>query len=45
LSKCKDKLEIIVTFLAILDLMRLFEIVIYQNNLFDDMEIHHLKKN
>jgi segregation and condensation protein A len=34
LSKCKDKLEIIVTFLAILDLMRLFEIVIYQNNLF-----------
>ena len=45
LSKCKDKLEIIVTFLAILDLMRLFEIVIYQNNLFDDMEIHRLGKN
>ena len=40
-----NKLEIIVTFLAILDLMSLFEIIIYQNNLFDDMEIHRLDKN
>ncbi len=45
LSMCKDKQEIIITFLAILDLMRLFEIVIYQNNLFDDLEIHRLEKN
>ena len=45
LSTCKDKQEIIITFLAILDLMRLFEIVIYQNNLFDDLEIHRLEKN
>ena len=45
LSSCENKQEIIITFLAILDLMRLFEIVIYQNNLFDDMEIHRLEKN
>ena len=45
LSKCEDKLEVIVTFLAILDLMRLYEIIIYQNNLFGDMEIHRLEKN
>ena len=45
LSKCKDKIEIIVTFLAILDLMRLNEISIYQNKLFDDIEIHRLEKN
>ena len=45
LSKCEDKLEVIVTFLAILDLMRLFEIIIYQNKLFDDIEIHRLEKN
>ncbi len=45
LSTCKDKQEIIITFLAILDLMRLFEILIYQNNLFDDLEIHRLEKN
>jgi len=45
LSNCKDKLEVIVTFLAILDLMRLFKIIIYQNNLFDDMEIYLIEKN
>ncbi len=45
LSKCEDKLEVIVTFLAILDLMRLFEVVAFQNELFDDMEIHRLEKN
>ena len=45
LSKCEDKIEVIVTFLAILDLMRLFEVVVYQNELFDDMEIHRLEKN
>lgn len=45
LSKCEDKIEIIVTFLAILDLMRLSEIVVFQNKLFDDMEIHKLEKN
>ena len=45
LSKCEDKIEIIVTFLAILDLMRLSEIVVFQNKLFDDMVIHKLEKN
>jgi segregation and condensation protein A len=45
LSKCKDKIEVIVTFLAILDLMRLNEISIYQNKLFDEIEIHRLEKN
>ena len=32
LSSCEDKQEIIITFLSVLDLMRLLEIVIYQNN-------------
>ena len=45
LSKCKNKIEVIVTFLSILDLMRLNEISIYQNKLFDDIEIYHLEKN
>ena len=45
LSKCKDKIEVIVTFLSILDLMRLNEISIYQNKLFDEIEIHRLEKN
>ncbi len=45
LSKCEDKIEVIVTFLAILDLMRLNEISIYQNELFDNIEIHRLEKN
>ena len=45
LSSCEDKQEIIITFLSVLDLMRLLEIVIYQNNLFGDMEIHRLEKN
>ena len=45
LSKCKDKLEIIVAFLAILDLMRLLSIVNYQNIFCVDMEIHRLSKN
>ena len=45
LSNCQYKLEIIVTFLAILDLIRLFKILVYQNELFDDFEIHRLEKN
>jgi len=45
LSKCKDKIEVIVTFLSLLDLMRLNEISIYQNKLFDDIEIYRLEKN
>ena len=45
LSNCQNKLEIIVTFLAILDLIRLFKILVYQNELFDDFEIHRLEKN
>jgi segregation and condensation protein A len=45
LAKCEDKLEVIVTFLAILDLMRLNEIGIYQNELFEEIEIHRIEKN
>jgi len=45
LSNCQNKLEVIVTFLAILDLIRLFEILVYQNELFNDFEIHRLEKN
>jgi segregation and condensation protein A len=45
LSKCENKIEIIVTFLAILDLMRLSEIMVFQNKLFDDLKIHKLEKN
>ena len=44
-NKCEDKLEVIVTFLAILELMRLNEIGIYQNELFEDIEIHRIEKN
>jgi len=44
MSKCEDKLEVIVTFLAVLDLIRLFEIIVQQNELFDDMEILRIDK-
>ncbi len=45
LIQCRDKQEIIVTFLAILEMVRLLEIKIYQNILFEDLEIHKIDLN
>ena len=45
LKKCSNKLEIIMTFIAILDLVQQLKIVVLQSNLFDDIEIHLLEKN
>jgi segregation and condensation protein A len=44
-SKAKNKLEVIVTFLAILELVRMKEVVLYQTSLFDDIEISRNKNN
>jgi len=44
-DKAKNKLEIIVTFLAILELIRMKEIMIRQTNLFEDIEILKNKNN
>jgi len=44
-SQAKNKLEIIVTFLAILELIRLKEIVARQKGLFDEIEITRNKEN
>lgn len=44
-SNCKDKIEMIISFLALLDLIRLREISVFQNQLFDSIEIHRLEKN
>jgi segregation and condensation protein A len=44
-AKSKTKLEIIVTFLAILELVKLREVVARQNSLFDDIEISRNKNN
>jgi segregation and condensation protein A len=38
-SNAKNKLEIIVTFLAILELIRMKEAIVRQSNLFEDIEI------
>ena len=45
LLACANKLEMIITFLALLDLIQLYKVAIFQNNLFDDFEIHRLEKN
>ena len=45
LKSCKTKLESIITFIAILDLVQQYKIVVFQNTLFDDIEIHLLDKN
>ena len=45
LKSCKNKLESIITFVAILDLVQQFKIVVFQNTLFEDIEIHLLEKN
>ncbi|MDD4954085.1 MAG: segregation/condensation protein A [Candidatus Omnitrophica bacterium] len=44
-SKAKNKIEIIVTFLAILELIRMKEVAIRQKDLFQDIEILRNKDN
>jgi len=44
-GKARNKLEIIVTFLAILELIRLKEIVARQRDLFDEIEVTRNKEN
>ena len=45
LKKCKNKLEVIITFIAILDLTQQMKIAVLQSTLFSDIEIHLVKKN
>ena len=45
LSNCVNKIEMIITFLALLDLIRLCKVTIFQDKLFDKIEIHQLEKN
>ena len=45
LGRAKTKMEIIVTFLGILELIRLKEIVVVQRHLFDEIEIIRNKEN
>ena len=45
LSNCENKIEMIITFLALLDLIRLSKVTVFQNKLFDKIEIHQLEKN
>lgn len=40
IEKFETKIEMIVAFLALLDLIRMKSVVVYQNELFDDLEIH-----
>ena len=40
IKRFESKIEMIVAFLALLDLIRLKSVVVYQNELFDDLEIH-----
>ena len=44
-SQAKNKLEIIATFLAVLELIKLKEITAFQNELFEDIEIARNKDN
>jgi len=44
-AKAKHKLEVIVTFLAILELVRMKEVMLRQTGLFDDIEISRNKNN
>jgi len=39
MKRLRDKIEIIITFLAILDLIRESKILLIQNELFSDIEI------
>ncbi len=44
-SKAKNKLEVVVTFLAILELIRMKEIVAFQKDLFGEVEVSRNKNN
>jgi len=44
-SRAKNKLDIIVTFLAVLELIRMKEIIARQSELFEDIEILRNKEN
>jgi segregation and condensation protein A len=44
-SKAKNKLEIVVTFLAILELIRMKEAVVFQKDLFSEIEIGRNRNN
>ena len=45
LRSCKSKLEVVMTFIALLDLVQQFKIAVFQSSLFEDIEIHLLSKN
>ena len=45
LKSCKSKLEVVLTFIALLDLVQQFKIAVFQSSLFEDIEIHLLSKN
>ena len=45
LKSCKTKLEVVITFIALLDLVQQFKIAVFQSSLFEDIEIHLLSKN
>ena len=45
LKSCKSKLEVVMTFIALLDLVQQFKIAVFQSSLFEDIEIHLLSKN
>lgn len=45
LKSCKSKLEVVITFIALLDLVQQFKIAVFQSSLFEDIEIHLLSKN
>ena len=45
LKSCKSKLEVVITFIALLDLVQQFKIAVFQISLFEDIEIHLLSKN
>ena len=44
LERQGDKLEVVITFLAVLELMKIGKIHLKQENLFDDMEIETLEE-
>ncbi len=45
LLNCENKIEMIITFLALLDLIKLSKVTVFQNKLFDNIEIHRIEKN
>ena len=45
LKSCKSKLEVVISFIALFDLVQQFKIAVFQSSLFEDIEIHLLSKN